>query len=213
MAWKQWNLNGISRKLPDDPAGHTAPPPPPECHQVKTFKSIAMTRNHRKRRELRPAIPQRRLGATWIVAPSQHTASSNYRPLLLPPPSSPSLLKREGVGRYSWCVVSSCILLCLRWLVSTLPPWAHLHVVGMLRLRFFLHVNQPNLLTPFYSVLVSVSVSTVLSTVFHSIHFFWLSHSVLPFLVLSYWSFQLCTSLYESLPNPPWLTGLKAPTN
>ena len=49
-------------------------------------------------------------------------------------------------------------------------------------------INQPGLHTPFYSVLVSVSVFMTLATVFHSIN----SHSVLPVLFLPYWSFQLC---------------------
>ena len=59
--------------------------------------------------------------------------------------------------------------------------------------------------TPFYSVLVSISVPMALSTVFHSINspdnspF---SHSVLPVLSLSYWSFQLYMSLYESFLQP-----------
>ena len=55
-------------------------------------------------------------------------------------------------------------------------------------------MNQPSLPTPFYSVLVSVSVFMTLSTVFHSINSpdnFPLSHSVLPVLFLPNWSFQL----------------------
>ena len=62
-------------------------------------------------------------------------------------------------------------------------------------------INQPSLPTPFYSVLVSVSVLMALSTVFHSINspdnspF---SHSVLPVLFLLYWSFQLHISLGKS---------------
>ena len=47
-------------------------------------------------------------------------------------------------------------------------------------------VNPPSLPTPFYSVLVSVSVFTALSTVFHSINSpddCPISHSVLPGLV------------------------------
>ena len=58
--------------------------------------------------------------------------------------------------------------------------------------------NQPSLPAPFYSVLVSVSVFTALSTVFHAITSpdnSPLSHSVLPGLFLSYWSFQLYISL------------------
>ena len=71
-------------------------------------------------------------------------------------------------------------------------PWAHLHMVGTL--WFMSDVNQLSLLTPFYSVLVSVSVFMALSIVFHSINspdnspF---SHSVLVVLALPHWSFQL----------------------
>ena len=55
-------------------------------------------------------------------------------------------------------------------------------------------INQSSLPTPFYSVLESVFVFMALSTVFHSINFpnnSSLSHSVLPVIFLSYWSFQL----------------------
>ena len=48
-------------------------------------------------------------------------------------------------------------------------------------------INQPSLPTPFYSVLVSISVFVALSTVFHSINSpdnSPLSHSVLPVLFL-----------------------------
>ena len=61
-------------------------------------------------------------------------------------------------------------------------------------------INQPSLPTPFYSVLLSISVFLALSTIFHSTYspgnspF---SHSVLPVLFLPHL----------------WLTGLKAPTN
>ena len=58
--------------------------------------------------------------------------------------------------------------------------------------------NQPSLPTPFYSVLVSISVFMALSTVFHSISSsdnFSLSHSVLPVLFPPYWPFQLYISL------------------
>ena len=47
-------------------------------------------------------------------------------------------------------------------------PRAHLHVVGVL--QFMSDINQPSLPTPFYSVLVSISVFMALSTVFHSIN-------------------------------------------
>ena len=41
-------------------------------------------------------------------------------------------------------------------------------MVGIL--RFMFDINQPSLPTPFYSVLVSISVFMALSIVFHSIH-------------------------------------------
>ena len=47
-------------------------------------------------------------------------------------------------------------------------PRAYLLVVGML--RFVSDINQPSLPTPFYSVLVSLSVFKTLSTVFNSIN-------------------------------------------
>ena len=79
------------------------------------------------------------------------------------------------------------------------------------RLKFFLALkwavyvfdrNQPSLPTPFYSVLVSVSVFMALSTVY-VFHFIGsldnspLSHSVLSVLFLPYWSFQLYISLMK----------------
>ena len=54
---------------------------------------------------------------------------------------------------------------------------------------YVLYINQPSLPTPFYSVLVSVSVFMVLSTVFHSINSpdnSPLSRSVLLVLLLPY---------------------------
>ena len=68
-----------------------------------------------------------------------------------------------------------------------------------------LNINQPSLPTPFYSVLVSVFVFMALSTVFHSINSLDnspLSHSVLPVLILPYWSLQLYISFYKSLLQP-----------
>ena len=65
-------------------------------------------------------------------------------------------------------------------------------------------VNQPSLLTPFYSVLVSISVVMAFLIVFHSINSRGnspLSHSVLPVLILPHWSLQLYF-FYESLPQP-----------
>ena len=77
-------------------------------------------------------------------------------------------------------------------LCSLKSPWAHLYVVGTL--RFMFDVNPPSLPTPFYSVLVSISVFMALPTVFHSIKCTDnspLSHSVLSVFFLPYWSFQL----------------------
>ena len=59
-------------------------------------------------------------------------------------------------------------------------------------------ILQPSLPTPFYSVLVSISVFMALSTLFHSITSpdnSPISHSVLPVLSLTDWSFQLYISL------------------
>ena len=62
---------------------------------------------------------------------------------------------------------------------------------------YVLDINQPSLPTLFSffsSLLVSVSVFTALSTVFHSINShdnLPLSYSLLPVLFLPYWSFQL----------------------
>ena len=58
--------------------------------------------------------------------------------------------------------------------------------------------NHPSLPTPFYSVHVSIFVFLTFSTVLHSINYQNsppLSHSVLPVLILPYWSFQLTISL------------------
>ena len=80
---------------------------------------------------------------------------------------------------------------------------ACLHLVG--KLRFMSDINQSSLPTPFYSVLMSISVFMALSNVFHSInslHESSLSHSILPVLSLPYGSFQLYISLYESLLQP-----------
>ena len=79
-----------------------------------------------------------------------------------------------------------------------MSPRADLHVVGMLRLIPLTFINQLSLPTPFYVVLVSVSVFMALSTVFYSITSpdnTLFSHSVLPVLALPYWSFHLYISL------------------
>ena len=58
---------------------------------------------------------------------------------------------------------------------------------------YIFDINQPSLPTPFYSVLVSISVFTAFSTVFHTIKSpdnSPPSHSALLVLFLPYWSFQ-----------------------
>ena len=62
-------------------------------------------------------------------------------------------------------------------------------------------INQPSLPTPFYCVLVSVSVFVALSDVFHSIispDNSRLSYSALPVRFLPYWSFHLYISSWRS---------------
>ena len=59
-------------------------------------------------------------------------------------------------------------------------------------------ITQPSLPTPFYSVLVAISVFTALSTVLNSINSpdsSPLSHSLLSVLFLPYWPLQLYISL------------------
>ena len=71
---------------------------------------------------------------------------------------------------------------------------------------YVLDINQRSLPTPFYSVLVSVSVFMALSYVFYSINFpdnSPLSHSVLPVLFLPYWSFQLYMYLFMKVSLSP----------
>ena len=63
---------------------------------------------------------------------------------------------------------------------------------------YVFHINQPSLPALFYSVLVSISVFTALSTVFHSVNSpdnSPLSSSVLLVLFLPYWSCQLYINL------------------
>ena len=67
---------------------------------------------------------------------------------------------------------------------------------------YVFEINQPSLPTPFYSILVSVSVFMVLSTVFHSINSpdnSLLSHSFLLVLFCLTGPFNYL-SLYKSLP-------------
>ena len=66
---------------------------------------------------------------------------------------------------------------------------------------WFFFINQPSLPTPFYFVLVSISVFIALSAVFRTINSpddSPLSSFVLPVLFLPYWSFQPYVSLWKS---------------
>ena len=86
-----------------------------------------------------------------------------------------------------------------------MSPWAYLLRGGDVT-GYVLHINQPSLPTPFYSVLVSVSVFVALSTVFYSINSPYsspLSHSVLPVLFLPYGSFQVCNYLFMKVSLSP----------
>ena len=81
-------------------------------------------------------------------------------------------------------------------------PRAHVHVVGMV--WFMSDINQPSLPTPFYSVLVSISVFMALSTVFRSINspdnsVFSLCSSGLNLCPIGPFNYM---SLYESLLQP-----------
>ena len=71
-------------------------------------------------------------------------------------------------------------------------------------------INQPSLPTPFYSVLVAISVFMAFPTVFHSISSpdnSPLSHSVLSVLFLPYWSFQQYLLMKVSLSPDVILCG------
>ena len=84
---------------------------------------------------------------------------------------------------------------------------------------FYKDVNQPSLPTPFYSVLVSISVFMALSTVFHPVNFpnnSPLSHSVFPVFFCLFGPFNYISlhgSLSQPRYNPLRLTELKAPTS
>ena len=86
--------------------------------------------------------------------------------------------------------------------VAFVSPWAHLHVMGML--RFMSVTKQMSLPAPFKkkSVPVYISDFTALSTTFHftnSPDNSPFSHSVLTVLSLPYWSFKLDISMKVSL--------------
>ena len=80
---------------------------------------------------------------------------------------------------FSLCIFTCVILLILlfccpqSFTLHKESPQAHLHMVGML----WFDINQPSLPTPFYTVLVSVSVFKALSTLFYLINS--LDHSLL----------------------------------
>ena len=81
-----------------------------------------------------------------------------------------------------------CKLLCLSLLLVVVVPADSPSRGGDVMVQVF-DINQLSLPTPFYSVLVSISVFMVLSTVFHSINSpdnSPLPHSPLPVLILPY---------------------------
>ena len=116
------------------------------------------------------------------------------------------------IGSYGHCSVNICVACKI---VSYGSPRSSPARGGDVAVYVF-DINQSSLPTRFYSVLVSVSVFTALSTVFRSINSpdnSPLSHSVLPVLCLLPYYLSLYESLLQPWCNPLWLTGLKAPTN
>ena len=97
------------------------------------------------------------------------------------------ILKKKSLFSISCLFSSSCLCPCLAG-----SPSRGGDVVVNVK-----DINQPSLPTPFHSVLVSISLFMALSTVFQSINSADncpLFHSVLPVLILPYWSFQLYIS-------------------
>ena len=97
------------------------------------------------------------------------------------------LLSLPSIVSVSYCL---CLLLSLSPIVSVSGPrWLTFTWLGCcvlfiyLKKKIVVDINQPSLPTPFYSVLVSFSVSMTVSTVFHCINFpdnSPFSHSVSP---------------------------------
>ena len=125
---------------------------------------------------------------------------------IVSPPSPPLAI----YGTFSHPCQSECktilvmTLTVQRQIVSLSPP-PSVPAVSSSRagdvMVYFTDINQPSLATSFYSVLVSGSVFMALLTLFHSINSpdnSSLSHSVLLVLILPYWSFQPCVSVYKS---------------
>ena len=108
--------------------------------------------------------------------------------------------KRENTCNATFVLLMQNSFFLSTTLMETAAPAGSLSRGGDVVVYVF-DIHQPNLLTPFYSVLVSISVFLALSTVFHSINspdnspFF---HSVLAVLSLPYWSFHLYMSLGKS---------------
>ena len=102
-----------------------------------------------------------------------------------------------------WTLLAFTDVDCLITDATFLSPRAHLDVVGMFTV-YGLDINQPSMPTPFYSVLVPVSVFMALSAVFHCINSpdnSPLSHSVLLVLFCLIGPLNYI-SLYECLPQP-----------
>ena len=118
------------------------------------------------------------------------------------------ILNRMCKFQLSWQALSFFVLgslqldICeLRSASLVLVPMGSPSRGGDVAVYVFDMINQLSLPTPFYSVLVSISVFMALSTVFRPTNSpgnSLLSHSVLPVLFLPDWSFQLSISLWKS---------------
>ena len=90
-------------------------------------------------------------------------------------------------GSLSRVLLCTCMMTCVLRIAPIVPAGSPSRG-GDVAVYVF-DINQPSLLTPFYSVLVSVYVFIGLSTVFHFINSpdkSPLSHSILPVLFLPY---------------------------
>ena len=123
---------------------------------------------------------------TDLHPPTQPKKTSVRHPPPLIPPPSPAPLQPRRLNR----------VLAPDTVVTTAPTGSPSHGEDVAVYAF--DINQPSLPSPWYSVLVSISVCMTLSTVFHSVKSpdnSPLSHAVLPVLFLPYRSFQLHSSL------------------
>ena len=93
------------------------------------------------------------------------------------------------------------LLLWIQRTTTERPHWLTFTWCGGDVVVYVKDINHLSLPTPFYSVLVFISVFLTLSTVFYSINCHDnspLCHSVLPVLTLPYWSSQLYIYVWKS---------------